>query len=115
MKKMIFIAAALLLCIPAISNAQPKAIGGRIGSSFEFSYQHSLAAGQNGYPNFIQVDFGAAFPFAPSDYFGALATGTYNFVLPNRIGHHAVNGNGLPVPVFHWVIRTALSWVSRDM
>ena len=80
MKKMIFIAAALLLCIPAISNAQPKAIGGRIGSSFAFSYQHSLAAGQNGYPNFIQVDFGAAFPFAPSDYFGALATGTYNFV-----------------------------------
>lgn len=78
MKKFIFIAAALILCIPAISNAQPKAIGGRIGGNFEFSYQHSLAAGQNGYPNFIQVDLGAAFPY--TGHFGAVASATYNFV-----------------------------------
>lgn len=81
MKKFIFIAAALILCIPAISNAQPKAIGGRvIGANFEVSYQHELAAGQNGYPNFVQIDFGAAYPLGQSIGVGAVATATYNFV-----------------------------------
>ena len=77
MKKMIFIAAALILCIPAISNAQPKAIGGRWGAfGLEASYQHSVAAGQNGFPNFFEADFGLAYWGGV----GAVVTGTYNFV-----------------------------------
>ena len=77
MKKFIIIAAALILCIPAISDAQPKAVGGRWGAfGLEASYQHSLAAGQNGYPNFVEADFGLAY----WGHLGAVATATYNFV-----------------------------------
>lgn len=63
--------AALMLGIAFAANAQPRAIGGRIGAlGTEVSYQHSLGS------NFIEANFGV-------DYFGSpgvKAAALYNFV-----------------------------------
>lgn len=80
MKRFIIAVAALLTCAAAVSYAQPKAIGGRLGAGVEASYQHSLAAGNNGFANFIQLDAGLALPLGAGDSIGAVATCTYNFV-----------------------------------
>ena len=50
MKKIIVIAIALFTA--AALYAQPRAIGGRIGSGLELTYQHSLGN------NMVQLDFG---------------------------------------------------------
>lgn len=51
MKKLICFIIALGVALTAA--AQPKAVGGRFGSSWEVSYQHYL-----GGSNFVEVDFG---------------------------------------------------------
>ncbi len=69
MKKIIIIAAMLLIAIAA--NAQPRAIGGRLGYGLEASYQHTI--GQKA--NFIEADLGIGF-------FGGLnLAGSYNFMI----------------------------------
>lgn len=54
--------------------AQPKAIGGRLGTTTEVSYQHTMSSG-----TFIQADLG--FPY----YHGIQVSGVYNwiFATPN--------------------------------
>ncbi len=69
MKKIIIIAAALLIAIAA--EAQPKAIGGRLGYGLEASYQHNV--GQNA--NFMELDLGIGFVG------GLNLNGSYNFMI----------------------------------
>ncbi len=69
MKKIIIVAAILLVAIAA--NAQPKAIGGRLGWGLEASYQHNV--GQGG--NFLEADLGLGFVG------GIHLTGIYNFMI----------------------------------
>ncbi len=70
MKKIIIIAAALLLTAVAAS-AQPKAIGGRLGYGLELSYQHNM--GQKA--NFLEADLGIGF------LGGLNLNGSYNFMI----------------------------------
>lgn len=80
MKKFFIVLSFLLICIPSVVNAQPKAIGGRIGAfGLEASYQHSVAAGNNGFANFLEADLALSLPVFDSG-FGAVATGLYGFV-----------------------------------
>lgn len=63
--------AALMLGIAFAANAQPRAIGGRIGAlGTEVSYQHSLGS------NFIEANFGVDYWGRP----GVKAAALYNFV-----------------------------------
>lgn len=72
MKRFIAAAAVLILCAAAAS-AQPRAIGGRIGSTgLDFSYEHSLG------DNFIEAN--AGLDFGAAGLPGFKATALYNFV-----------------------------------
>lgn len=68
--KKVLLFATLFLTISVVAIAQPRAIGGRLGSNLEVSYQHSLGK------NFVELDaglvgFGAGFQL----------TGIYNFIV----------------------------------
>lgn len=66
---LIFIVA---LCFCAVSNAQPRALGARIGAEgIEMSYQHKIRN-----RNFIEAGLGSEF----GSFEGFKATGTYNFI-----------------------------------
>ena len=62
--------AALMLGIAFAANAQPRAIGGRIGSGLELTYQHSLGN------NMVQLDFGLP------GFNGLEAAATYDWIFP---------------------------------
>ena len=68
MKKIIVIAIALFTA--AALYAQPRAIGGRIGSGLELTYQHSLGN------NMVQLDFGLP------GFNGLEAAATYDWIFP---------------------------------
>lgn len=70
MKKIVF---ALVLVFAGISfvNAQSRAIGGRIGSGIDFSYQHSL-----GTSNMINLEAGLP------GFHGVSAAATYDWIFP---------------------------------
>lgn len=70
MKKVIIMVIALV-GLSFVASAQPKAIGGRVGYSFEASYEHYI-----GNPNFLEVNAGV-FDFTDP---GFRLTGTYNWV-----------------------------------
>lgn len=78
MKKGLFFVAAAF-CMVAMVNAQPRAIGGRVGTGIEVSYQHSM-----GEKNMIEVELGMPW------YLGVQASATYDWVF--NIG--AWNGPG---------------------
>lgn len=69
MKKFILITVAALSFAAAV-NAQPRAIGGRMGWSTEVSYQHTV-----GGDNFFEINLGT-FGFA-----GLMTTVNYNFMV----------------------------------
>lgn len=71
MKKVILIISALL-CFAAVSVAQPRALGGRIGRGLDVSYEHSLGSG-----DFLEFEAGI------NDYDDAdfHVDGAYNFIL----------------------------------
>ena len=50
--KKIFLAAFMVVLGAAMAYAQPRAIGGRFGYNFDFSYQHSVGN------NFVELDAG---------------------------------------------------------
>lgn len=75
MKRFFILLAVLLFAVPAVSFAQPRAIGGRMGSlGMEASYQHSTAESQ-----FLQLDLGLLYWGGV----GGMFTGTYNFIFAN--------------------------------
>lgn len=70
--KKIFFAAVIMLTFAFAASAQPRAIGGRLGTTgLEASYEHTLGS------NFIETDLGMDFGFAG---LGFKATGIYNFI-----------------------------------
>lgn len=71
MKKVLFVMAVVLCAAVSSVNAQPRAIGGRLGYGAEVSYQHSLGAS-----NMLEVDFG--FPA----FHGLEAAVTYDWLFP---------------------------------
>ncbi|MEG1556212.1 MAG: hypothetical protein RR356_05755 [Bacteroidales bacterium] len=74
MKKSILVI-ALAICSILITQAQPRAIGGRLGTNFEVSYQHDLSKS-----TFLQIDAGTQYWFQ-----GIQAEVTHNwiFATPN--------------------------------
>ena len=68
----------VLLALSALCmNAQPRALGARIGATgFDVSYQHTL-----GKKNFIQTDLSLDFGYAASSAPGIKGTAIYNFVV----------------------------------
>ena len=73
--KSILITVALALSALCM-NAQPRALGARIGATgFDVSYQHTL-----GKKNFIQTDLSLDFGYAASSAPGIKGTAIYNFV-----------------------------------
>ena len=77
MKKFILVAIALLGAA-TLSYAQPRAIGARIGSGIEASYQHGI-----GEKNMISLDLGL--PLVP---FGLEAAATYDWLIPIKSWEH---------------------------
>ena len=74
--KSILITVALALSALCM-NAQPRALGARIGATgFDVSYQHTL-----GKKNFIQTDLSLDFGYAASSAPGIKGTAIYNFVV----------------------------------
>lgn len=64
----------LMAAFAAISYAQPRAIGGRLGYGIEVSYQHSL-----GESNMVNVDLGLP------GFLGLEAAATYDWINPGGI------------------------------
>lgn len=71
MKKVLFVMAAALFMAAGMVDAQPRAIGGRLGYGAEVSYQHSL-----GSANMLEVDFGLP------GFGGLEAAVTYDWLFP---------------------------------
>ncbi|MDR2840169.1 MAG: hypothetical protein LBV75_02730 [Paludibacter sp.] len=69
MKKFIWLS-LLCICATAISVAQPRAVGLRLGTSTEASYQHSF-----GESNYLQADAGFSY------ISGIQAVATYNWIV----------------------------------
>ncbi len=99
MKKSLLLVVALLLGA-AVAIAQPRAIGGRVGSGLEFSYQHTVGK------NFVGLDAGLIYGNARicnvtvkeggvkvhdsgfhgvSDMAGFEAVATYNWLFPIKV------------------------------
>lgn len=70
MKKLLFIL-AFVVGVFAAANAQPRAIGGRLGYGLNATYQHSF-----GEKNMLQLDLGIP------GFYGVQAVGTYNWLFP---------------------------------
>ena len=69
--KKIIVTLILAVGMIAVANAQPKAVGGRLGWGLEASYQHNMGAKAN----FLEANLGL---FA----YGSLQLGgTYNFMI----------------------------------
>lgn len=76
MKKITTFIVIFLVCSIA-ANAQPRALGARIGmTGFDVSYQHTL-----GKKNFVQADMSLDFGYGGSSAPGFKATAIYNFVV----------------------------------
>lgn len=71
MKKVIF-SAVLALLVGQAANAQPRAIGGRLGHGVEFSYQHQLGG------NMVNLQVGLPF----MNGFGVEGVCTYDWIFP---------------------------------
>jgi len=67
--KKLFLIIAIAFCSFSVANAQPRAIGARLGYGAEASYQHNLGS------NFLEADL--CFP----GFWGLGATATYNFMI----------------------------------
>ena len=72
-RRKIIVAIVILCGSVAVMNAQPRAIGGRIGGNVEFSYQHQL--GKN------MIDGTLGLGIAPS-YTYLNATAMYDWIFP---------------------------------
>lgn len=68
--KKIIIAVISLFAVAAVASAQPRAIGGRLGSSLEASYQHNV-----GGENFFEIDLGLV------NFLSFNGTVSYNFMI----------------------------------
>lgn len=77
MKKFLLTFAAVILAAVAL-NAQPRAIGGRLGYGVEFSYQHSVGAS-----NMVQAEL--SFPGFVN---GIGAAATYDWIFPITAWNH---------------------------
>ena len=73
MKKFLLTFAAVILAAVAV-NAQPRAIGGRLGYGVEFSYQHSVSPS-----NMVQAELSF-----PGFVEGVGAAATYDWIFPIR-------------------------------
>ena len=71
--KKILVIAALVLGFAVAASAQPRAIGVRIGSGADISYQHTMGS------NFLEVDGGLGIDI--NEQFSVGATGIYNFMI----------------------------------
>ena len=70
MKRMILIA-AMMLGLAFAATAQPRAIGARMGSGFEASYQHTVKGA-----DFVEADLGLLFLSSALN-----ASAVYNFMI----------------------------------
>ena len=86
MKKFILVAIALLGAA-TLSYAQPRAIGARIGSGFEASYQHGI-----GEKNMISLDLGLPLAWGS----GLEAAGTFDWLIPIKSWEHKGEWNLYP-------------------
>lgn len=79
MKKKGLLAALLLFFAATAAYAQPRAIGGRLGSGVEVSYQHGL-----GSANMVQVELGMGLFGGYHDHSGISmeAAATYDWIFP---------------------------------
>ncbi|MCQ2351247.1 MAG: hypothetical protein MJ003_04660 [Paludibacteraceae bacterium] len=99
MKKNLLLVMAMLLMSTVAAIAQPRAIGGRIGSGFEFSYQHTVGS------NFVSLDAGLIYGVASlcnatangvhmpdfhgtSGMVGVETVATYNWLFPIKAWKH---------------------------
>lgn len=82
MKKFLLTFAAVILAAVAV-NAQPRAIGGRLGYGVEFSYQHSVSPS-----NMIQAELSF-----PGFVDGVGAAATYDWIFPIRSWNHKGSWN----------------------
>ncbi len=73
--KKIIVLAALIFGFSIAASAQPRAIGLRVGTSGEISYQHSMGL------NFIEVNAGLNMNALEEMTSGLVATGIYNFMI----------------------------------
>lgn len=71
MKRIILLCAAVIMTAAAL-NAQPRAVGGRIGAGITASYQHSVSNS-----NMVSVDLDF-----PMFYGGIQAAATYDWIFP---------------------------------
>ena len=82
MKKFLLTFAAVILAAVAV-NAQPRAIGGRLGYGVEFSYQHSVSPS-----NMVQAELSF-----PGFVDGVGAAATYDWIFPIRSWNHKGSWN----------------------
>ena len=92
MKKIITIALSVL-AFAAVTSAQPRAIGLRIGGSAEATYQHSIGG------NFIEGDLGLGILNGGGFY----ATGIYDFVIGSIDNFNFYAGPGLQMGLYNGV------------
>lgn len=67
--KKVLLSALFALCLAVSAYAQPRAIGGRLGTGIEVSYQHSM-----GEKNMVEVELGMPW------YLGVQASATYDWI-----------------------------------
>lgn len=82
MKKFLLTFAAVILAAVAV-NAQPRAIGGRLGYGVEFSYQHSVSPS-----NMVQAELSF-----PGFVEGVGVAATYDWIFPIRSWNHKGSWN----------------------
>jgi hypothetical protein len=80
MMKKVLLGIALLGCFVVAVNAQPRAIGGRVGGDIEFSYQHQLG------DNMIDATAGLWIGYG---YMSVGAVAIYDWVFPINSWKHA--------------------------
>jgi hypothetical protein len=78
--KKIVLGIVLLTSITVTMNAQPRAIGGRLGGDVEFSYQHQLGK------NMIDASVGLCIAY---NHMSVGVTAIYDWVFPIRSWSHA--------------------------
>lgn len=77
MKKFVIIAITAFCAFAAVSGAQPRALGARIGGTgFDISYQHTVGKKAD----FVQADLSLDFGYMASGAPGFKASAGYNFV-----------------------------------
>ena len=80
--KKILLAVVFMIAATVAINAQPRAVGARLGYGLQASYEHSLSE-----KNMIEIEFG--FP----GFYGVDAAATYDWIFPITNWEHAGSWN----------------------